>query len=553
MTLWLAWLLACGGGTTGPPQTGAPTGTTSTGTTDTATVTTDTGTPPTAGLPVTVAAGGVQTCADPSLRASLGRFQRVLGPSEPDKDVWFWGGGVIAGDFNGDRLPDLILPGYRDTFLFTSDANGELQNQSGLLAGLPVDWASGGSAADYDGDGDLDVLITRYLFPDTLLENVGDGFRDVTSEAGLSPAFHRTMGSAWGDYDGDGDLDLVTGAYGFLDQSGVSHEDFLPADPAHLYVNNGDGSFTERSDTLPPEVHDGYTFVVSWLDMNLDGLPELYVVNDFGEAYPNRLLWNDGGGQLRLDNNALGLDAVMTGMGLGIGDINDDGEIDFVMPEWNGVRVRESSSIGVWVESSFARGVYNDIGRDQKVGWGADLADFDNDGDLEIPMAFGDLETDIYDSPASQPDAFFDQDLLGTYQDVGPDWGLDDDLDGRGFAVVDLDQDGWLDLVKRDLSGPSVLYRARCGAESWVRIRLVQTGLNVHAIGARVRLWSGGKRQVRWLQAGGHNHATGVPPELHFGLGDTDRIDRIEVVWPDGQISNVWELEGRQELVLTRQ
>jgi enediyne biosynthesis protein E4 len=250
----------------------------------------------------------------------------------------------------------------------------------------------------------------------------------------------------------------------------------------------------------------------------------------------------------------MALDIVMTGMGLGVGDINSDGMLDFVMPEWNGIHMRESNELGFYVETAYSRGVYNDNGIDQKVGWGAEMADFDNDADLDIHIAFGNLDTTIYDAPDQQPNAHFIQaeGTLGSFTDEAADNGLADVGHGRGFVVMDINRDGWQDIIMRDLGGPSVLYRSRCGLASWTTIRLHQQGMNRFAVGARVRLWSGGNRQLRVVTAGGTGHASGGPPEVHFGLADSETIDRVEVLWPDGSVSNLWDLPARRTLDLTR-
>jgi hypothetical protein len=150
----------------------------------------------------------------------------------------------------------------------------------------------------------------------------------------------------------------------------------------------------------------------------------------------------------------------------------------------------------------------------------------------------------------------FVQQSDGTFVDEAPDWGVDDLGTGRGFVVVDLDDDGWLDIVKRDLAGPSRSYVSRCGRNHYMKVELRDpASMNRFAIGATVRVvLDDGRSLVRWVNAGGTGFGTGGPPEVHFGLGEDRVIDRVEVTWPDGQISWVgFGLPSDQTLTVTRE
>ena len=516
---------------------------------DTATVDTGDGvTDP--GLAVSVQRSAVE-CLDATPRDNS-RFDRTESASE-EAPIRFWAAGVAVGDLDGDGALDTLLPGYTETLYYKGEAGGGRTLNTEAFAGLTLDLASGATVADYDGDGDLDVFMTRFLARDLLLRNDGGVFTDVSDAAGILDVERRSVSSSWADYDQDGDLDLVVGCYGWLDEgTDTEHEDFQPAEPSSLYVNNGDGTFADRSADLPQSVHDGYTFVAGWHDLNNDMLPDLYVVNDFGVAFPNVLLWNRGGGVLEPDNNFAALDLIMTGMGLGVGDFTGDGVIDFVAPEWNGIHLLESTELGFWVQSGWAKGVYNNLENAQKVGWGADFADMDNDGDLDISVAFGVLDSPEYSPPPNEPDALYLQDENGNFADRAAEWGIADRGEARGFALVDFNGDGWLDIVKRNLSAPAVFYESRCGESGWMRIRLHQSGMNPMAVGARIRIFDSGTRWIRTILAGGHNHASGGPPEAHFGFGDRDVVHRVEVTWPDGQVSNLFDVPTRQILDITR-
>ena len=467
---------------------------------------------------------------------------------EQPRDARFASGGVLVADVNGDARLDLLIPGLLRSFLYLG-VEGGFVDASVVLRGLPLAASSGVTAADYDADGDPDVLVTRFLLPDVLLRNEGTHFVDVTQEAGLTQALTRSIQSSWGDLDRDGDLDLFVGSYGYLDEGPGRHEDFLPADPSFLYLNDGDGTFSDVSDRLPDAVHDGYTLGGGFHDLDADGWLDLYVVNDFGVSTPNALLWNEQGA-LVADGNRSGLDIAITGMGLGVGDLNEDGLPDLFMPEWDGLHIYESGAAGVWVDWAGARGLANDLERDQKIAWGGELVDLDHDGDLDLPVSYGHLDS-TYESERVQPDALYIQQADGTFRDEGEAWGLDHGGISRGSVVTDLNDDGWLDIVVRVLDGPTRVYLSRCGEQAWLRVRLEQGGLNPDAIGARVEVSA--EQRTWWgvVRAGGTSFSSGGPPEVHFGLAELESVD-LRIVWPDGEVSEQRGVQTRQVVDITR-
>ncbi len=489
-----------------------------------------------------VEAGGVQVCEAPEERAALGPFERRASAAPPSSMRYLWSSGILVGDLDDDGFHDIVAPAEPYAQLFHGRAAGV--TPSSLLRPFDLSFGAGGTLADYDGDGDLDVLLTRFERPDRLLRNEGDGrFTDATESAGLGDAGPSTC-SAWGDVDGDGDLDLFIGRYGDLLADGG------PA-PSKLYENIG-GAFIDRSEQLPAEVQTRWTRMAGWHDLDLDGRPELLVVNDLGE--PSALLWNRGG-QLVPDDGTSGFGQAVRGAGLGVAEMDGDGVPDLLVTEWGRMSLLLSGGNEGWVDHASVRGLRSDVGRQQEVPWGAELADLDNDGDLDALVAFGHLEVDGHDwyNPEEQPDAVFLQGDDGSFVDVGEAWGMADRGVGRGFVVVDLDRDGFLDVVKRDLVGPSVMYLSRCDESAWLRMELRQPGRhNGFAVGATVTVWADGVRQQRTVLAGGTGFGSGGPPEVHFGLGDIDAVDRIEVRWPDGERSVVRDVMARQSLRITR-
>ncbi len=511
----------------------------------------------------TLVESGARACANPNARAA-DWWVRRSSPTAPSTDTllpydpWVWGSGLVAADFDGDGWVDLFASNESTPKLYRN-VDGELSDvTASALAGLDLSLSSGGAAADFDADGDPDLLVTRYQRPNVLLRNEGGTFVDISTAAGIPSEARRTMSAAWADYDGDDDLDLYLGNYGFIDES-LQSEQFAPAEPDWLLVNRGDGTFEDRSSVIPVDVHDGYTYVASWIDLNDDGFPELYVVNDFGVAYSNRLLWNNGDGTLTPDNNAVGLDGEWTGMGLDIADLNGDDVPDLIQPVWAGLVLLESleTALGpLWVESQGSRDLGPNLAQDQKVAWGGNFGDLDNDGDEDLVMQYGYVVVGDgvqWPNPLHQPDGLYLQQDDGSYLEQSYLHGADDRGINRGAVLLDVNQDGFLDIVKRDLEGANIAYVSQCDDQAWLWVTPHRSwGMNRDAIGARVRVFDGDQHWTQWLQAGGMSLASSEPPTLHFGLGDRDRVDRVEVRWPDGRISVFHDVATRQFLDISQ-
>ena len=488
-------------------------------------------------------ASGVIHCDSPGDRVVRGPYEERQAPNPVNRDTWHGSGGVIVADFDDDGHLDIVAPAEPYAKLFTGTA-AQLYDEDRVLLDHDLTYGIGGSVADYDGDGDLDLFLLRLFEPNSLLRNRGDGtFEDVT-ETALPPQRRfrgehaPSMASSWADVDGDGDLDLFVGNYGRPDVDLTSTE---PAWPSALYLNSGDGRFEDASHQLPASIQDGYTYVAGFHDVDGDMWPDLYVVNDLGWLTPSKLLRNEGG-TLVEDHGASGLDLVSSAAGLGVGDLNGDGRPDFLMPEWNTIKLMESGPQGFYLDHGPARGIAPDPTRDQQTGWGAELADLDNDGLLDATVAYGHIG--VSDprrrNARRQPDALYLQTEAGDFVDVGAEWAVADAGHNRGFVLADLNDDGWLDIAKRDVDGPSKLYLSHCGEASWLRVDLRMPGMNTRAIGARVILEAEGQRWERTLVAGGTGYGSGGPPEVHFGLGDVETIDRLTVLWPDRR-ANVFE------------
>ncbi len=240
-------------------------------------------------------------------------------------------------------------------------------------------------------------------------------------------------------------------------------------------------------------------------------------------------------------------------MGLGVGDISGDGIPDFLISAWKNMVMLESVGSPVWYDTATLRGIYAEQDDDQWIAWGTELADLDNDADLDALVTFGYIEVSTderWENPILQADAVFIQGTDGSFLDEGAHYNLDDDGAGRGFGLADINRDGWLDVVKPQMEQSSRVYISRCGVEAWLAVRVEAPAPNGFGIGTRVAIQHGDIVQKRTILAGGTNYASSQAPEAYFGLGLDDVIDEIEITWPSGLVSRFENVPARQHVTV---
>ena len=462
------------------------------------------------------------------------------------------GWGAAVADFDGDGSLDIFLPnaGPSELYLGTEDGLYVRAAEGSLPEEVHGRFGNGAIPVDADDDGDLDLLQLD-AGADALLLNDGEGrFHLWTHTLVASRIDDVSYAAAFGDWDGDGDLDLV----GAVMKSGVPENPggaWDPGEPSHLLRNEGGAFFSDQDSLLPADTNHGYPFAIAWMDLDDDGDLDIHVGNDHGlEVLPNRFWRNDDGAFADV-SQATGIDVGLDTMGMGFGDLNSDGRPDVLMSGTRELVLLESQPDGTWVRTDAARGLT--LRGSSEIGWGVDLADMDNSGTLDAVANFG-YWPHVENNAATQADALY---LLqdGRYdEEVAAAWGLADTGLGRGFVLADLNEDGWLDVVKRPGGQPAQVHLSRCGTASWLKVRLSQPGRsNPFSIGAAVEVEAGDTVHKRWMMAGGRSLSSGGPPELHFGLGEQDVVQAIRVRWPDGTW-NEWAggLEARRTLTVVR-
>lgn len=386
-------------------------------------------------------------------------------------------------------------------------------------------------ALDLDGDADKDLLVAEG-FDIVRYWNEGDlQWSTGSSVANFAPdAVPVSLTAA--DLDGDGWVDLFVGASG-LQTMEIGLERNCGAD--HLLLGVGAGEFVDRSDLLPPEATRlSMTLAATVSDFDRDGRIDIYVGSDKGHEGSHNALWTRQDDGSYLDSSAeMGMDLSMGSMGLTVGDVQPDGVFDVAIPDMGSVvRVLSVHPQGA-IEASAA---WNAVPADpitNWVGWGSQFLDLENDGDLDLATAWGDV-----DAAPGQPD----QGLTlwrweaGAWEDAS--WGLEDYLEQawRSAMVGDIDEDGLQDIVWVALVGPATVMLARpdVPAGHFVEVRLVGPPGNPHALGAEVKIDAGAQTRVATVSVGGTAVHTSIEPTTFFGLGQVDYIRAIQVAWPDG-------------------
>jgi len=506
---------------------------------------------------------------------------------------------VSVADFNNDNWPDLYFTTSRfgaANALYVNQHDGTFRDvaaEAGVaLLDRPGEGVSMGAVwGDYDNDGNEDLFVYKWGYPQ-LLHNLGNGrFEDVTEKAGLR-RWMNSNGAIWFDFDRDGLLDLyVTGYFRsdidfwHLKTTHIMQEswDFASNGGKNLLFKNvGDGTFKDVTDSLGVG-STRWTLAAAAADFNDDGWPDLYLANDYG---PEELFLNHEGKRFELARAGLEDDS-KSGMAVAIGDVyNRDRHDVFVtnisergfLFQGNNLRINFLKELGRFDE--VANGVVADAGW----AWGAQFGDLNNDGLLDLVIVNGFISADtgrdywyaMSKIAGAQGNIFEDAKnwppignaSLSGYErprvllnrgrdgfiDVAEAAGITDRLDGRSVALADLFNRGALDVSIANEKGRALLYRntlASAGNGHWVELKLIGTRSNRSAIGAEVTAEFGGVKQ-RQVVSGGTGFCSQNDRRLHFGLGGgQNRLGRVTIRWPSGTVQALETLAMDQLHVIT--
>lgn len=447
------------------------------------------------------------------------------------------GGGASMVDFDQDGQDDLSYT--KSNFppgILRYDENNFIPQEnfsSFNLMPKAIMWV------DIDNDGDLDFFATSAEGSLDLFERGDDGsFIDRLDASGIDNDFREYISSTWGDYDLDGDLDLYLPVYDGLPDSTRSNL---------FYRNDGNFQFTEVSEEAGLATGNDLSFQASWVDLNHDLYPDLFLIND--RSTVNRVYLNNGDGTFEDISENVGMDLTFDPMTTSWGDFNQDGILDLYITNsmsGNNDEVPNFLYIGqedlTFVEAAEEYGV--DLNRWT---WGAAWMDVDNDGDLDLYVTeyepliqyFGDH---LYINQGAEGDYFLEEqsELIQN----------NDSIDSHCIAYGDPNNDGYLDFALTSNINNTFRYFENAGGEnSYLKLDLEGTVSNRFGVGAWIDLWNDGVLQRRYTFCG-DNYLAQNSYTNFFGLGGASTVDSIIVEWPSGVVDKLFNVNSNQRLLV---
>jgi hypothetical protein len=519
------------------------------------------------------ATSGIQF-AETSAGAGIHARMRCGGPEKrwiPEAN----GSGSAWLDYDNDGLMDLLIvngssmeqlrrvvageaptPSEGGVYLYHNLGNGKFEDVTARAGLSNAYWGTGANAADYNNDGYTDILITT-IGVDLLYKNNGNGtFSEVGRAAGLNRNVEWHTGSAFGDFDGDGYLDLYVASYS--DIHAISITEPAPVCPYEgmaafcgpiglkgghgvLYHNNGDGTFTDVTNKAgigDRRLSHGFTAVFD--DFNQDGKIDLFVAND---SDPNFLFLNQGDGTFK--ESALEHGVAVNGngksqsnMGVAVGDFDNHGRIGLLTTTFfnDYFPLFRQDNSGFYDDVTLAAGILP--ATHSYLGWACGFADFDNDGQRDLWLANG----HVYPLSPHYFEPFAVLWNQGGQFTPAFHYPAVPDNSYRGGCAGDFDNDGRMDVVILPIAGtPLLLRNTTANSNHWAGLHLRGTRGNRDAIGASVRITYCGKSQFDTVRNGG-SYLSRNDPRLHFGLGACTKVDRAAITWPGGAVQVLNEL-----------
>lgn len=472
------------------------------------------------------------------------------------------GGGLAVCDFDRDGSLDLLYPGggsfdvpgrrafgFHGAIYRATEAWKFRSSREQAWVDMTSDYQHGIFVADYDNDGFEDFLVTC-LNSLQLFHNQGDGtFIKQPTSCGLHGSY-AAVGSAWGDVENDGDLDLLVVTYTdwtfdkdpkCISKQGVRDlcgpRDFTGSDD-HFYLNQGDGTFvdaTKEKGLLPK----GRGLGALAADLDGDRKVEFFVANDEEVNFLYRTR-EDGTFEERGVKSGTALDDSGSpdgNMGIALGDYNRDGKFDLFITHYETETCGLYKNVGRLNFQHTSRLANITCMGNLFVAWGTSFVDFDLDGDEDIALINGHVLRKTGMAPLDQTGVVLENDRAKSFQNVSASAGdyFQIPRSARGLVTADFDGDGRVDLASSNVLQPQGLLQNESKSQgSWLRLRLVGTASNRNGIGTTATIEQEGMILARQIVGGG-SYASTSDYAIHFGLGNWTNVERVTIRWPSGR------------------
>jgi enediyne biosynthesis protein E4 len=468
------------------------------------------------------------------------------------------------------RYPEGTAPVTR---LYRNLGGGRFADVSAGSSLDRVGWATSVCAGDYNGDGRVDLFFTYYGH-NVLYVNLGGGrFADVTAATGLGSEAERWgAGCSFLDYDRDGDLDLFVGNYLVFDRATVPDPGQAPncswkgvpvacgpkglPHETNLLYRNDSGRFRDVS-TLSgvAAVRGRYSMTVVSADLDEDGWVDIYVASDSTAAilYRNNRdgTFTDVAIESGTAYSEFGVE--QAGMGVAVGDFDRDGRVDLLKTHF-------ADDIPA-LYRNLGRGLFQDVAmaaglgvENRYVQWGTGMPDLDNDGWPDLVFLTGsvypEVESHLPRYAHKGPCLVFRNRSDGRFEDVTPSSGPGPLVprSSRGAAFGDIDDDGDMDILVMNMNeAPALLRNDHPGGRSWLQVELEGRGANRLGLGATVVVTAGGRRQAGVVLSQS-SYGSVDDLRLHFGLGEAEAAEAVEVRWPSGERDVLRNVRGRRRV-----
>jgi hypothetical protein len=434
-----------------------------------------------------------------------------------------WGCGVAVGDYDNDGHPDMYVTNFGVSRLYHNNGNGTFSDVAEKLGVARKGWSTGPTWGDYDGDGRLDLFVPGYV--DIDLDKLPPSPSEAGKPGGVGQNFCQFRGVV-----------VMCGPRGLTGETDT------------LYHQKADGSFEDvsaKAGVNDPQKY--YGFTAAFIHADDDKLLDLIVVND---STPKQLYLNKGDGTFEEVGYPSGValnenGREQAGMGLAIGDYDNDGRLDFHITNFSDDSnvLYHNDGDGNFTDVTFQAGL-GEVSI-PFLGWGTSFLDFDNDAWLDLLVVNGHVypvvDSNQWGTSFAQQPLLFRNLKNGKFERVGaaPASGLASAWPSRGLAIGDLDGDGRPDAVINNLDAqPSVLRNVASPVGHWLNLRLVGDVAKKtprDATGSTVYLTTGKLRQ-RLDVISGAVYCSQNDPTLHFGLGAGTKVDKLEIQWANGAV-----------------